>query len=757
MLSKPKIDYVSKVNLFLSNYPLKSNRDLFGLHEYLRMIHRSHFNDQGRINIGPGFIFKFQLTGYQQKSVGPNFRERNWFCINTLSGMGGSHDVLLRSGLGEIRYGGSLADSLLYLSGYNNLNPNCDFRFTARHISRAIGYTKGNLVPLTSDEVISSVKINYLANPGPWYKMIGCVKKADSLRVAVTFYYALLDCLSNNSSVSYPFFGIAGRPKLKSITGHLDKLYDGKCCGRAVWMADMHEQLIGAFLSIPFTNSCSGLHGRIAIGFNKFGLSAKKFKERMGRYNVWICGDFDEFDTRIPSDLIIKSFEVLKYIFGIENDSLYHKLLKYIQRYFIYTDIVLPNGDVYRKRSGIPSGSSLTSIIGSLCNFIALYEGLSELGLRHIVDFDITVCGDDCVIGLKSIMSNVAYRRRYGEDIRNKLSVILKRRFNMLLNVLKTTVCTYLCVGVEFFDGNRSLGVSDTIKECEDAFLLTNVEHIVQFECNDSSLRSFLPLLPCSANLRYHFKDRVKFLSYYFTEGDKMIRPTSEIISRLINPETNNVSLAVYQQSLRAAFIENYSNLNAVKLICMLYADSEWMKIHKISRRKARSLSIIFSNYYLNKDNPRESGIMRDRFKYFRMQSNYSDYVFSCHALKKAYRPMLNLAENMSRIYSIFKDKGIDLFFQLRKNRSLCGIDNLSITFDSGAGVNAVLRRHYSFLQAMYGRKPLQPLVGSRAWDIDDLELFGKIYIALKYECSTNFEVLMGEGFVVRVEDILVY
>nr|UVZ34174.1 RNA-dependent RNA polymerase [Botryosphaeria dothidea partitivirus 2] len=96
--------------------------------------------------------------------------------------------------------------------------------------------------------------------------------------------------------------------------------------------------------------------------------------------NRFVMIDWSSFDTRVPAWLIRDIFDLISESFDFEHvqDSegkIWHvnpvqsrrRWAKLIS-YFINTPIRLPNGDRYRKASGVPSGSMFTNFVDTLCN-----------------------------------------------------------------------------------------------------------------------------------------------------------------------------------------------------------------------------------------------------------------------------------------------------------------------------------------------------------------------------------------------------
>jgi hypothetical protein len=79
--------------------------------------------------------------------------------------------------------------------------------------------------------------------------------------------------------------------------------------------------------------------------------------------------DWSRFDSTVPRFLIRFAFGIIKKAYGAEFEG----VLEMIEHYFIFTPIMMPDGRTFVKRTGIPSGSRFTALIGSIVNWVLIY------------------------------------------------------------------------------------------------------------------------------------------------------------------------------------------------------------------------------------------------------------------------------------------------------------------------------------------------------------------------------------------------
>ena len=129
---------------------------------------------------------------------------------------------------------------------------------------------------------------------------------------------------------------------------------------RLVWGFPQAITLAEARYARPLIEKFLRIQTPMAFGFKNMDLSCRLTP--IDNSNVRYGLDMSKFDSSVPSWMIGFAFDVLASWFSFDSEELvrYEK----VKRYFIHTPILMPDGNVYRKSVGIPSGSYFTQQIG---------------------------------------------------------------------------------------------------------------------------------------------------------------------------------------------------------------------------------------------------------------------------------------------------------------------------------------------------------------------------------------------------------
>jgi hypothetical protein len=102
--------------------------------------------------------------------------------------------------------------------------------------------------------------------------------------------------------------------------------------------------------------------------------------------------DLSAYDSSIQAILITIAFEEIRDMFP--KSRRIDKDFKAIVKTFINTPIIMPDGYVYVKNKGVPSGTSFTNIIDSLVNGGVGFSVLSENNIEYNINTQ-SILGDD--------------------------------------------------------------------------------------------------------------------------------------------------------------------------------------------------------------------------------------------------------------------------------------------------------------------------------------------------------------------------
>jgi hypothetical protein len=113
--------------------------------------------------------------------------------------------------------------------------------------------------------------------------------------------------------------------------------------------------------------------------------------------------DMSSFDASISGKLIHAAFRILRTWYDEDevepvSGKTVRDIFDVVERYFIHTPIVMPNGKLYLgKRHGVPSGSFFTQIIDSVVNVIIGGTASHRFKL-HVSKKEVFVLGDDLLM-----------------------------------------------------------------------------------------------------------------------------------------------------------------------------------------------------------------------------------------------------------------------------------------------------------------------------------------------------------------------
>jgi hypothetical protein len=208
---------------------------------------------------------------------------------------------------------------------------------------------------------------------------------------------------------------------------------------RLVLFPDMEEEKLGGPIVRRLLHRAKNSRGPLALGRGPAHGEWQELGKRLSdRASYWYEVDSSSFDTYVPAEVIHDAFEIVRYAFEDPNDPKVIRYLDWCKDNLINSVIQMPDGYVFQKNRGVPSGSIWTSLIDSIANYIMLRQSIGTAikdrggcvvtESRH---YQIIVGGDDSVIAYrgpkgKQVTIGAIVRvmsERYGSEIKDRKCV----------------------------------------------------------------------------------------------------------------------------------------------------------------------------------------------------------------------------------------------------------------------------------------------------------------------------------------------
>jgi hypothetical protein len=163
---------------------------------------------------------------------------------------------------------------------------------------------------------------------------------------------------------------------------------------RLVWMAPLATTLLSTRFSAPVHK---GLARRLPFAYGYSSVEkAARISSLQSKYRYVYSLDFSGFDASLSNSLIRDAFSILETHLEMNDDD--EGLLSRIVDDFIHTRLVTPDGDMYRVHGGVPSGSSFTSLVDSMCNLLVVMYTWIRITGRALTADQLWILGDDVII-----------------------------------------------------------------------------------------------------------------------------------------------------------------------------------------------------------------------------------------------------------------------------------------------------------------------------------------------------------------------
>lgn len=251
-----------------------------------------------------------------------------------------------------------------------------------------------------SQEFTHAVKLAYKAFAGD-----GTLKRIDSKR-------ELLKSIVETKSSGAPLFTSKGEA-FESDFERMDRVLCGNsapqpCVAfhrvqhgsegpkqRLVWGYPQSMTLLEARFARPLIDKLKLIRTPMAFGLRRFELTARTVGVENSTFRYGL--DMSRFDSSVSPWFIHIAFKILATWFGDDQvDEGWDRMVNY----FIHTPILMPDGYVYRKRTGVPSGSYFTQLVDSIVNYIVIQYCALRIFGKPIEDGKLLVLGDDSLFGL---------------------------------------------------------------------------------------------------------------------------------------------------------------------------------------------------------------------------------------------------------------------------------------------------------------------------------------------------------------------
>lgn len=168
---------------------------------------------------------------------------------------------------------------------------------------------------------------------------------------------------------------------------------------RLVWGYPYSMTLIEGIIAYSLNEVFKGGSTPMAFSMASGALGAKL---RVASYHrKWAYSvDMSQYDATISADLIHQAFQILRTWYDMEeiepiSQKSVGEIFDLVERYFICTPIVMPDGFLYLgKRHGVPSGSFFTQMVDSIVNVIICGTMAARYSL-NVSKREVFVLGDD--------------------------------------------------------------------------------------------------------------------------------------------------------------------------------------------------------------------------------------------------------------------------------------------------------------------------------------------------------------------------
>lgn len=361
--------------------------------------------------------------------------------------------------------------------------------------------------------------------------------------------------------VPHIIWGLGTRGKLIHMDEVEDKIMSRKPLCRTISVAEPIEH----YLYFPLYHVLSTILRKrlsqdspiIMIGVKKKSEDWLNLCKLMERYDYVLCLDWSNFDASVPGFLLEYVWKILEC--AVKNNTIngcgervsnyLHNAKLFFYNNFIKTIYVLRHVIITTLR-GVPSGSLLTSIVGSVINYV-LIQCVIDKNKFGISDIAIRVYGDDSVVCFNTHRKEPL---KYNDFIKH-ISNTAMEKFGMKINVKKTR----LCKGKQTRVGYRQpiyAEPADILLQGTSDLRPTGYKYYSKPTMKQDYSQGL------THRFEYAFTNHPDFLMSYMDYLGRPINSVLHSITRLVNPEMPVMRVSDAKMRVESCVYDNCYNIN---------------------------------------------------------------------------------------------------------------------------------------------------------------------------------------------------
>lgn len=262
-------------------------------------------------------------------------------------------------------------------------------------------------------EDLKRAEVSVETDSGPrWHYLMKMPKKRDCLPYALNVSKRAMHETFRGNWVPQGLYSVGGREVTK------DDAYedDEEITSRGVLMPETHEFLLETIYSRPIEKFFFNLQkGPIYLGQSMKHNGWHRLEKDLMWGEKVLEGDWKKYDTSVSNELIVLGMCILRLFYrrGKEIDFMFMRFISNLT----YKKVVTPGGFMYQFSSSVPSGSSWTSILTSIINFLILSRVCHDkFEIRNHKEVRFVIGGDDHLIIFKNFSSRIQHLTSFGED-----------------------------------------------------------------------------------------------------------------------------------------------------------------------------------------------------------------------------------------------------------------------------------------------------------------------------------------------------